>query len=244
VSVLVLDAVTLRYEERGSGFPLLLLAPGGMNSVVEAWERAPFDPLETYADEFHLVAMDQRNAGASRGPLDSADPWGAYAADQLRLLDHLGLATVHVIGMCIGCAFGLRLAVQAPERVAAAVLLQPIGLLPENRELFAEMWRTWGAALAAEREDVDPVAVADFGRAMWDDEGFVGSVSRDEVRSLETPLLVLPGVDLGHPASIAREVARLAPRAELWEPWRDTPEQVAATVRRVRDFLRAHTPQG
>ena len=76
---------------------------------------------------------------------------------------------------------------------------------------------------------------------MWRHEGFVGSVSRDAVRSMRMPMLVMPGVDEGHPAAIARDVASLAPAAELWEPWRSTPARVAETVFRVREFLRRHS---
>ena len=37
--------------------------------------------------------MDQRNAsgGESTGPVQVDDPWGAFAADQLGVMDHLGI---------------------------------------------------------------------------------------------------------------------------------------------------------
>jgi hypothetical protein len=55
------------------------------------------------------------------------------------------------------------------------------------------------------------------------------------------PLLVLPGNDQFHPEATAREIAELAPQAELVPVWR-TPEVIDETVRRVRAFLTAHTP--
>jgi len=235
------DDTAIAYEERGTGFPLLLIAPGGMNSTVEWWARAAFDPLQVYAGDFRLVAMDQRNAGRSTGPLDAADPWGSYARDQLGLLDHLGIDRCHVLGCCIGCSYALKLAELAPGRLASAVLEQPIGIVDDNRELFRSMWREWGRELAARRADVDLDAVEAFGTSMWAGE-FVLSVSREFVRSCPTPLLVLPGVDQFHPGEIGREVAALAPDAEKLEPWKDTPELVQAAVERVREFLREHTP--
>lgn len=241
MSVFVRGGVSIHYEQRGRGAPVLLLAPGGMDSTIEAWERAPFTPFDVYADEFHVVAMDQRNTGRTHDTLDVRDPWGSYADDQLQLMDHLGLETFHVIGMCVGCAFALKLAERAPARLAAAVLLQPIGLLEENRTLFERMWHDWRDELLERREDVAAEEVDAFGREMWGHEGFVGSVSRDAVRSMRTPMLVMPGVDAGHPAAIAREIASLAPAAELWEPWRSTPGRVAETVARIREFLRAHS---
>ena len=48
---------------------------------------AALNPLAVYAEDFRLVAMDQRNAGRSRGPLDLSDPWGSYVDDQLALMD-------------------------------------------------------------------------------------------------------------------------------------------------------------
>jgi hypothetical protein len=86
------------YEEHGSGFPLLLIAPGAMDSAIDLWSGATINPLDAYSGDFRLIAMDQRNAGRSTGPLEVADPWGAYARDQLALLDHLGIQSFHVMG--------------------------------------------------------------------------------------------------------------------------------------------------
>jgi pimeloyl-ACP methyl ester carboxylesterase len=234
-------AASIYYEEHGDGFPLLLIAPGGMNSALEWWGRAAFNPLDVYADDFRLVAMDQRNAGRSTGPLDVADPWGSYVADQLALMDHLGHESFHVLGCCIGCSFALGLIERAPGRVVSAVLEQPIGIVDDNRDDFRGMWREWAQQLTARRTDVDPGTVDAFGTRMWEGE-FVLNVSRDFVRSCPAPLLVLPGVDSFHPTAIGHEVARLAPEAEVLEPWKDTPERIQQTVEGVRDFLRRRTP--
>jgi pimeloyl-ACP methyl ester carboxylesterase len=239
--VIEFGEVAIRYEERGAGFPLLLIAPGGMNSTIEWWELAAFNPLEVYTDDFRLIAMDQRNAGASSGPLDLEDPWGSYVGDQLAILDRLGVGRFHVLGCCIGCSYALGLIERAPDRVAAAVLEQPIGIVDDNRELFRNMWREWAQQLAARRQGLDEAAVEAFGTRMWQGE-FVLSVTPDFLRSVATPLLVLPGVDQFHPGPIGRELAALAPNAELLEPWKDTPELVRDAVERVRAFLREHTP--
>ena len=36
--------IRLYYEESGSGFPVLLFAPGGMRSAIPFWENAPWNP--------------------------------------------------------------------------------------------------------------------------------------------------------------------------------------------------------
>ena len=122
----------LYYEEQGSGFPILFIAPGGMRSAIPFWDNAPWNPIEALAGDYRCIAMDQRNAGQSAGPVTAADGWHSYTADQLALLDHLGVEQCHVIGMCIGGPYGLGLIQAAPERIAAAVLFQPIGL-DDNR---------------------------------------------------------------------------------------------------------------
>ena len=77
-----------------------------MNSTIDFWGRMPIDPVELIPEEFHVVAMDQRNAGRSRGPVPLEGPWGAYVGDQLGLMDHLGIDRFLVIGCCTLC--GLR----------------------------------------------------------------------------------------------------------------------------------------
>ena len=124
------------YTEQGTGFPMLTLAPGGMRSGVSLWEVAAINPLTAYAGQYKMIAMDQRNAGQSAGPLEAGDPWGAYAADQLAVMDHLGIDRFLVFGCCIGGPFILKLCELAPERVVAAVLEQPVGIIESNRELF------------------------------------------------------------------------------------------------------------
>jgi hypothetical protein len=61
------DSASIYFEEHGSGFPLLLIAPGAMNSTIEMWANATIDPLELYQDTFWMIAMDQRNAGRFYG---------------------------------------------------------------------------------------------------------------------------------------------------------------------------------
>ena len=236
------DGTTIHYTERGAGYPLLTFAPGGMRSAVAFWERSPFNPLRELADEFRVIAMDQRNAGASRAPITAQDGWHSYAADHLALLDHLGIQRCHVLGGCIGGAFALRLSVDHPERVSAAVLQQPIGLSPTNRSVFYELFDSWSRELplSIESAGITPAILQSFRENMYGGS-FVFSVQADVVRTLPTPLLVLMGNDVYHPSEISREIVALSPHAKLIESWKE-PEVVPQTVREVRAFLRQHTP--
>ncbi|CAE7703018.1 unnamed protein product [Symbiodinium sp. CCMP2456] len=66
---------------------------------------------------------------------------------------------------------------------------------------------------------------------------FVFSVSREDVQKMQTPMLVLMGLDQYHPAETAREIARLAPAAELVERWKDSPELIEEAVDKILSFL-------
>jgi pimeloyl-ACP methyl ester carboxylesterase len=61
--------VRIHYEEAGAGFPLLLIAGGGLNSTIAGitGSYAPFNAIEEFKDEYRCVAFDLRNAnpGAS-----------------------------------------------------------------------------------------------------------------------------------------------------------------------------------
>src|SRR5947207_10285640 len=157
--------LSIHYEVHGSGPAVLLFAPGGMRSAIALWERAPFHPVRELSDRFRVIAMDQRNAGRSRAPVRASDDWRTYAEDHLALLDELGVARCSVFGMCIGGAFCLNLAVAAPDRVAAAVLEQPIGANGTNRGAFREIFESWANDLMSNPPELTRAA----GGGLWRD---------------------------------------------------------------------------
>lgn len=235
--------LSIYYETYGFGFPLLLIAPGGMNSVIGFWNRAAFNPIEIFSRHYWVIAMDQRNAGRSKGPLAPDDPWGSYAEDQIGLMSHLGIDHFHVLGCCIGCSYALRLIQRAPDRVAAAVIEQPIGVSAENRSVLAQnLYGRWAEELAKKRPELTAEAVQAFGKKMFTGD-FVFSVPREFVKSCTTPMLVMPGNNLDHPRAIGNEIAALAPNSEIIAEWRHPPERVPPAVARIKQFLTAHTPE-
>lgn len=234
------DGVRLYYEEYGAGFPLLLFAPGGMRSAIEFWGHSAWNPIEQLSDAFRVIAMDQRNAGQSTAPVAADDGWASYAADHVALLDALSIERCHVLGGCIGGPYCLGLMQAAPARVAAAVLQQPIGFDGSNRQAFYDMFDSWAKALQGKHSEVDDAGWQAFREHMYGGD-FVFNVDRDFVKGCRIPMLVLMGNDLYHPAVTSREIAELAPDAELIEHWKE-PEVVESTVARVRSFLLQHTP--
>src|SRR6476620_8880827 len=156
--------VRIHYEETGSGFPLLLIAGGGLNSTIAALSN-PFDPIEEFKGEYRCIALDLRNAngGQSSGPLEIDRPWDAYADDHLGLMDHLRIDKFKVMGFCIGGPFIWNLLKRAPDRVVAAVLAQPSGSRPEARDLFYEgNMKTWGPELIKRRPEITMETVDKF----------------------------------------------------------------------------------
>ena len=231
---------SIYYEEYGAGFPLLLISPGGMNSAIAFWARMPFNPIEALQSDFLVIAMDQRNCGQSSGPFDREDPWGSYVDDQTGLLDHLGIDRYLALGSCIGCSYILKHIERQPGRMSAGVMMQPIGLVEANRQVFHDgIWKPWGEALVEKRSDLTTEDMLAFGHAMWDGN-FVFSVSRDFVPTVQTPLLVLPGYDQAHPTEVGLEVAQMLPRSEILEDWKASPEVVPRTVEVIREFLKKH----
>lgn len=72
---------------------------------------------------------------------------------------------------------------------------------------------------------------------------FVFTVSRDFVRSVQTPLLIAPDNIPAHPYEAAMEVANPAPNSEVTIfPWKDTQPHVDEVVEHARRSLKQHEP--
>ena len=149
--------VCIHYEEVGSGFPLLVIPGGGLNSTVAGLANHPFNPMEEFKGGYRVIAADLRNAngGQSSGPLETDRPWDAYTDDHIGLMDHLGIREFMVLGFCIGGPFIWNLLKRAPERVVAGVLTQPSGFRPTMPDLFYQNnIKGWAPALCEHRSDI------------------------------------------------------------------------------------------
>ena len=151
-------SVRIHYEETGSGFPLLMIAGGGLNSTISGLTGgSPFNPVEEFKRDYRCIYADLRNAngGQSSGPLEIDRPWDSFTDDHLALMDHLGIDKFMVLGFCIGGPFIWNLLRRAPDRIVAAVLAQPSGSRPEMRDLFYEgNMKNWGPELIKRRPDI------------------------------------------------------------------------------------------
>ena len=239
--------VRIHYEEAGSGFPLLVIAGGGLNSTMASLATHPFDPIKEFKGEYRCIAADLRNAngGQSSGPLEIDRPWDSYTDDHLGVMDHLRIDKFMVLGFCIGGPFIWNLLKRAPNRVVAAVLAQPSGFRPEMPTLFYDNNMTgWGPDLVKRQPEITMAMVDKFLTKMYRaNPDFVFTVTRDFVRNCQNPVLILPDDIAAHPYAVAMEAAMLAPNAEVsMFPWKEPTERIPLAVRQIRSFLRAHRP--
>src|SRR5262245_58603423 len=148
-----------------------------------------------------------------------------------------------VMGFCIGGPFIWNLLERAPNRVVAAVLAQPSGSRPDQRDLFYDNnMKGSGPMLTERRKDITMDTVNRFLTKMYrTNPDFVFTVTRDFVRSCQTPVLILPDDIPAHPYAVAMEAAMLAPKAQVSiYPWKEPKERIPLAIRHIRTFLHAN----
>ncbi len=125
-----LDGIVTRYEVRGSGEPLLMFSPGGFDATLDKWSSlgvyGKTKMLGPLTEHYSCILFDRRETGHSGGRVERIT-WGHYVAQGKALLDHLGIASAHLIGGCMGCAPAVGFAVAHPEVTRSMVLYWPVG---------------------------------------------------------------------------------------------------------------------
>jgi pimeloyl-ACP methyl ester carboxylesterase len=242
-------SVRIYYEEAGSGFPLMLLPGGGLNSTIAGLKSGnPFPAIQEFMGEYRCITADLRNAptGQSTGPVEVDGRWDSYADDHLGLMDHLGIDKFMVMGFCIGGPFIWNLLKRAPNRIAGAVVAQPVGWRPEMRDpkYPGAFWKGWPVQINAKRPEIPVQTAEQFTIRMFEtNPDFVFTVTRDFVRSCQNPVLIMPDDVPPHPLAPAMECAMLAPKAEVsMFPWKEPKERIPLAVRQIHSFLKAHRP--
>lgn len=242
--------VKIHYTEMGSGFPVLIMPGGGLNSTIAGLDGSghPFNAQKEFSNRFRCITLDLRNAnaGQSTGPLEIDRPWDAYTDDHVGLMDHLKIDKFMVVGYCIGQPFIWNLIKRVGNRVVAAVLAQPSGHRPEMPTQFYDRnMEGWGPGLAKRDPKVTMDQVSAFLKKMYlENPEFVFTVNRDFVKNCKTPILVMPDDSPPHPYKVAMEVAMLSPNAQAtFFPWKKEAATVPLAVRHARMFLEANAPR-
>jgi len=147
------DVAELNYRDEGTGQALLLIHGVGAN--LQSWDEvAPH-----LTPRFRVIRADLRGHGKS--PL-LREPYSLerFAADQIALLDRLGIETAHVVGFSLGGLIAQTLALDWPARVERLGLLSAVaGRTEEERAKVV-------SRLAVIREE-GIVAVTGASRERW-----------------------------------------------------------------------------
>jgi 3-oxoadipate enol-lactonase len=169
------------FERTGEG-PAVVLIHAGIA------DRRMWEPQWTsLADAFALVRLDLRGFGDS--PFSGGETV-CHGADVVAVLDAAGIERAALVGASLGGRIALEVAVAAPERVAALVLVDP-GL--PDYAWSTEMERYGDAEEAAwEERDLDAVVELNVrfwldrpGRATPPDPAHVALVRAMQRRALE-----------------------------------------------------------
>ena len=154
------NGASIDYETVGGECPILAFVPAGLQAVIDvsSGTSAPINLLTEFADDFQVLAMDQRNAGGrSHAPMSAQSSWHRYTADPIAVLDHLGGEPCHLYGPCIGGPFIMSPIEVQPDRVVCAVLAQPIGRVEAALPPCTERFNARAASLTDHSEVTEQV---------------------------------------------------------------------------------------
>ncbi|HYM15667.1 MAG TPA: alpha/beta fold hydrolase [Dehalococcoidia bacterium] len=117
MTIASINGIDLYYEEHGDAAapPLLLIMGFTMNAA--AWASQ----IPALSERYRVIAFDNRGAGRT------TQPEGAYSITQMAddaagLLDHLGIASAHIVGASMGGMIAQEFALRYPARVRGLVL--------------------------------------------------------------------------------------------------------------------------
>lgn len=237
-----LRGVDIDYESAGSG-PTLVWGHGLSSSRADEDSPPTLIDFSRLATASTVVRYDARGHGLSGFTHDPQHyRWQELAADQLALVDHLGIDGFAVGGASMGAATALHTAVMAPDRVESLILAIPptawetraeqTGVYLQMAEIIeqrgVELLISAGATVpppdpfrddphyperrAARMRAADPVRLAGLFRGAVTAE----LPSKEAVAGIAAPTLILAWTgDPAHPVSSAEELHRLLPNSEL-----------------------------
>jgi pimeloyl-ACP methyl ester carboxylesterase len=146
--------VSLYYEERGTGDPVLLIMGTGADHSL--WDAT----ADALASRHRVITFDNRGTGLSDHPADPSDyTMRVLADDAAALLEVIGIERAHVAGCSLGSTVAQELAINHPEKVASLQLHCTWG---KTDAWLDRLFR--GMAYPVEHEDMAAFAVCAF---MW-----------------------------------------------------------------------------
>jgi pimeloyl-ACP methyl ester carboxylesterase len=207
------NGLDMYYEIHGDGPPLLLLH-GGCGSISELW-------VSYFSPTFRVIAPEQMGHGRTADVVDRAFHYHDMAEDTVALMRELRIESASIVGYSDGGIIGLDIAIHHPERVSKLVVTgsntRADGYTPDNLEWL----RTFDPHETPVTDDYARRSPHGAGywpklrerlRPMWLAEP---NYSRDEVRGIGAPTLIIIGDDDIVTPEHAVEMFRTIPDARL-----------------------------
>ncbi|AYN67380.1 alpha/beta hydrolase [Euzebyella marina] len=232
------NGIRLHYQERGKGKPLLLIM--GITADHSVWEKH----VSFWEKNYRCILFDNRGVGLSDKP-EGAYTTAQMADDSAGLLKALNIENAAVVGVSMGGAIALQVAIRHPQMVEAMVLMCPWASCDRKaKAIFTHMMHA-KAHLRPEQFS-NFIQLLIFHKSTWDDDqeyeglmqgqkeaafaqvqqplhGLEGQAYAcmshevvDQLPDIKVPALVIGGKeDQFTPEWMAKEVASGIPNSEL-----------------------------
>ena len=116
---LTINGVRLWVEDTGGSGPPIMFSHGLL------WSTRMFDAqVATLRSRYRCISWDHRGQGQSDVPKLRAISIEDCYADAVALIEQLGVAPVHIVGLSMGGFVAMRLAARRPDLVRSCVLLE------------------------------------------------------------------------------------------------------------------------
>jgi pimeloyl-ACP methyl ester carboxylesterase len=235
---LVVNGIGLHVEDTGGAGPPVVFSHGLLLST-RLWDAQ----VEALRSSFRCISYDHRGQGESDSGPERSIGMDTCAADAAALIEALGVAPCHFVGLSMGGFVGMRLAARRPELLSSLALLEtsadpesPAKVARYRLMTLAARWLgPWSVAgpvarvLFGETFRSDPARAAEL--ALW--RSRLSSARRDiwraatgavleregvhgELGRVRAPTLVVVGEeDVATPVHRAERIAAAIPGARL-----------------------------
>ena len=225
--------LSIGYQEKGRGLPLVLLHGGVSDS--RSWERE----LQAFSDDFRIIAWDAPGCGISDDPPEGFN-LSDYADVLAGLLEKIEVDEAIILGISFGGGLAIEFYNRHPDAAKALILVSAYagwaGSLSEEEVAHrvemgraqstmdpaevAEMWlpSLFYKSPPQEKIEKEKAIISDFhpkgSQIML--EAFADADLRDVLPDIDVPTLLLYGKeDVRSPTHVAKEIHDLVPKSNL-----------------------------